>query len=203
MDKRPASHARRHARRANSGVGGAKLDRMKLFTVFLAGVACAATISLPVSAWAQWQWVDKEGRKVFSDRPPPPDTPDKSILKQPGGRAKAAPAPAGVAAADTATTAAAPTAAASAPRLSGKDKELEEKKKQAEAAEAAKRKAEEEKVIQARADNCTRAKQSKASLDSGTRIARSNAQGEREYLDDAARAAETRRVQGIIEADCR
>ena len=185
-------------------MGGAKLGRMKLFTVFLAGVACAATLSLPVSAWAQWQWVDKDGRKVFSDRPPPPDTPDKSILKQPGGRAKAAPAPAGLAAVDTATTPAALTAAASsAPRLSGKDKELEEKKKQAEVAEAAKKKAEEEKVAQARADNCTRAKQSKASLDSGTRIVRGNAQGEREYLDDAARAAETRRVQGIIEADCR
>ena len=83
------------------------------------------------------------------------------------------------------------------------DKALEEKKKQAEAAEAAKKKAEEQKVAAARADNCKRARSAKADLDSGVRIARTNAKGEREVLDDAQRAAELKRVNQIIAQDCK
>jgi membrane protein involved in colicin uptake len=90
-----------------------------------------------------------------------------------------------------------PKPAASAPRLSGKDKELEEKKKQAEAAEAAKKKADQERVAKIRAENCERAKKAKASLDSGVRIATTNAKGERDYMTDAARAAESKRLGEI------
>ena len=100
------------------------------------------------------------------------------------------------------TAAAAPKAAASAPRLSGKDKELEDKKKQAEAAEAAKKKAEEERLAKARADNCERAKRAKASMDSGMRIATTNAKGERDFMTDAARAAESKRLGEIMAAEC-
>jgi hypothetical protein len=93
-------------------------------------------------------------------------------------------------------------APALAPKVNGKDKELDEKKKQADEAAAAKKKAEEEKVARAKADNCTRARQEKTTLDSGVRIATTNAAGEREVMDDAARAAETQRVQAIIESNC-
>ena len=71
------------------------------------------------------------------------------------------------------------------------------------AAEAAKKKAEEQKVAAARADNCKRARSAKADLDSGVRIARTNAKGEREVLDDAQRAAEQKRIAGIIQSDCK
>ena len=77
-----------------------------------------------------------------------------------------------------------------------------EKKKQAEQAEIAKRKAEEEKRLQVKEENCSRAKQAKANYDSGMRIAKTNEKGEREILDDAARASETKRIQTIIDADC-
>jgi hypothetical protein len=83
------------------------------------------------------------------------------------------------------------------------DKDLEEKKKQAADAEAAKRKAEEERVTKAKVENCARAKQGKATYDSGVRISRSNATGEREVLDDAARAAELKRIQSVIDSDCK
>lgn len=145
-------------------------------------------------ASAQWHWVDRDGRKVFSDRPPPSDLPPANIIKQPGGprsRTLAPPAEA----ADGAV-------AAALPLPSGQDKELEEKKKQAEEAEAARKKAEDEKIARARASNCDRARQAKASVDSGMRIAQINAQGERIVLDDAARAAESRRAQGVIDSDC-
>lgn len=168
---------------------------MNWFKLALAAVACSTCLG----AAAQWQWVDKDGRKVFSDRPPPADVPASSILKQPGG----ATAPRVVQPADAnATAAPAARPGASLPATAGKDKELEARKAQAEAAEEAKRKAEEEKVAKLKAENCTRARQSKALFDSGKPVARANAQGEREFLDEAARNAEAKRLDGIIASDC-
>ena len=156
---------------------------------------------MSIAASAQWQWTDKDGRKVFSDRAPPADILDKDILKRPAGRS----ATAGTtnAPASAAIAASAPQGAASAPKLSGVDKELAEKKKKAEEAEAAKRKAEEERVLKAKVENCARAKQAQTSLGSGMRIARTNEKGEREVLDDAARASEQKRIQSIIDSDCK
>ena len=84
----------------------------------------------------------------------------------------------------------------------GKDKALEDKRKQAEAAEAEKRKAEEAKVAAVKSDNCSRARKSKASFDSGMRISQTNAKGEREILDDNQRAAEVKRLDAVIARDC-
>ena len=84
----------------------------------------------------------------------------------------------------------------------GKDKELQAKMKQAEEAEAAKRKADLERVAKARAENCERARRAKTTLDSGVRIATTNTKGEREIMDDNARAAEGRRLNEIIATDC-
>lgn len=151
-----------------------------------------------LSALAQWQWVDKDGRKVFSDRPPPAEILDKNILKRPGGSARAAPEAA------PAETAAAPASAAkaSAPKITGKDPQLEAKKKQAEDEEAVRKKAEEEKTAKTKVENCARAKQSLATLQSGIRVATVNAKGEREIFDDAKRAAETKRTQESIASSC-
>jgi hypothetical protein len=167
---------------------------MNLLRATLLALACA----VPVLSLAQWQWVDKDGRKVFSDQSPPADIPAKNILRRPGSRAlQAAPAESAAAASQPAK------AAASAPKLAGKDKELQEKKKLAEAADAEKKRAKEEELAKARADNCARAKQSKATFDSGVRISTTNDKGEREILDDAARASETKRLDGIIASDCK
>ena len=180
---------------------------MKMHKTFLLIVACCSTFG----AAAQWQWVDKDGRKVFSDRPPPQEIPDKSILQQPGGlrpsRAVVAPAVAPLSPAVAAvSSASAPSAAV--PKLAasaagqGKDKELEERKAQADAAEAAKKKAEDEKLAKAKAENCIRARAAKADFESGKPIAQANAQGERIILDGPARATEAKRVDGIVQSDC-
>ncbi len=92
---------------------------------------------------------------------------------------------------------------ASAPKLSGKDAELEAKKKKADDEEAAKKKAEEEKVSKTKAENCERAKTGLATLQSGVRMASVNAKGEREIFDDAKRASETKRVQEVIDDSCK
>ncbi|MBC7704633.1 MAG: DUF4124 domain-containing protein, partial [Rhodoferax sp.] len=89
------------------------------------------------------------------------------------------------------------------PKLGGVDKELTDKKKLADAAVAAKAKADEEQTAKARADNCQRARNNKVVMDSGVRVSQTNAQGERAVMDDAARAAEIKRTQTAIDANCR
>lgn len=160
-------------------------------TPLIAGllVSCSAV------AMAQWQWIDGTGRKVFSDTPPPASIPDKSILKRPGSGM----APAMVSAEPTA---AAPPAAPAAPQIAARDTELEAKKKQAEQAEEAKKKAEMERVAKVRADSCERARKAKITMDSGVRLATTNAKGEREIMDDKAKAAEAQRMDAIIRSDC-
>jgi len=152
-------------------------------------------------AMAQWQWLDKDGRMVFSDRAPPASVPEKSIVKRPGAQ-KLQPQVRADEEAGPGVTAL-PVAASSAAKTAGTDKELLAKKKKADAEADAKLKAEEQRIQADRAENCQRAKSAKAGLDSGVRLSRINAQGEREILDDAARAAEAKRAQAVIDSDCK
>ncbi len=174
----------------------------------------ALTALISSHALAQWQWLDGKGKTVFSDTPPPASVQDKNILKRAGGSEPVRPSQRPINKSATPRTASAPpernasaygddkTAAEAAPKISGKDAELEAKKKKADDAEKAARKAAEEKEARARADNCARVKQAKATLDSGVRIATTNAQGEREIMDDSARSAEANRLDGIAQSDC-
>lgn len=174
---------------------------MKLYKLCLVALTCVWS----AGAMAQWQWIDKDGRKVFSDRPPPLTIPDKDILRQPNQRVlRAAPPPAD----SDAQPGTAPAAAnAAKPTLKapgqGVDKELEERKAKAEAEKAAKEEADKKKTAAARAENCTRAKQAKATLDSGQLMKQTNSKGEQVFLDDAARAAERKRAQAVIDTDCK
>ena len=100
---------------------------------FTRAVLFGLTFAAVTAAHAQYQWVDKDGRRVFSDRPPPADVAPKNIVSQPRGSTAAvvrsAPAaPANEPAAGEASLAAKPAApAASAAPGAGVDKALEEK----------------------------------------------------------------------------
>lgn len=177
---------------------------MKMYQLVM--LACASTWSLGAQAQAQWQWLDKDGRKVFSDLAPPPDIPQKNILKQPGeqripvrGTPASQPAPAQ-------ETAPLPSAAASPRVAAGTDKDLQQRKAQMQAAansqEAARKKLEDAKHAALRADNCSRAQSAKDTYESGRPLRQTNAQGELVVMDEAARAAELRRAQAIIASDC-
>lgn len=151
----------------------------------------AALCTFGLAAQAQWQWVDNAGRKVFSDQAPPPDIPLKNIVKQPGKSAA------------TSVEALSAPASAATPQLSSDDKELLAKKKKADSEAMARIKEEADSLSKIKATNCEKAKANQALLDSGVRMAVTNAKGEREFLDDAARAAEQRRIRTVMETNCK
>jgi hypothetical protein len=159
------------------------------------GLAAMACLLLSAPAEAQWKWRDSRGQIHISDIPPPRDVPDKDVLQRPEVSVrKPAPPPA---------VAASAPAAAATPAKAPVDAELEERKRKAEQDQAARAKADELRAAAVRKDNCQRAREQLATLDSGQRIARIKADGEREILDDEARAKETRRAREAIASECR
>lgn len=46
-------------------------------------LAGLAVLPLPAAAQSQWQWRDTNGRMVYSDVPPPPSVPARSLVKVP------------------------------------------------------------------------------------------------------------------------
>jgi hypothetical protein len=171
-------------------------------------LGCAAILGvvLATPADAQWKWRDKSGRVQYSDLPPPASVAEQDVLQRPNGAQRRSVAATPVAAAAPASGAASGAAgAASAPKLNVKsvEPELEAKRRKAEEEKAAKEKAEEQKLAAARADNCARARGQLRTIDDGMRIARTNAKGEREVLDDQGRAQERQRTMDVIASDCK
>lgn len=159
----------------------------------LAGIGLTLLMLLTaLPADAQWRWRDANGRVTASDLPPPPEVADKDILQRPAAARAQAVRPA------AAASAAVP--AASSARI---DKELDARRRAAEQQQKDKARAEEQRVATVRADNCNRARSHLATMESGQRIARVNAKGEREFLDDDTRAAEAQRAREVIASDCR
>ncbi|WP_300041436.1 DUF4124 domain-containing protein [Ramlibacter sp.] len=151
---------------------------------------------------AAWVWTDANGRRVFSDRPPPADVPDRRILRQPSAawpdalpRVDALAVPQSPASAP-ATLPAGPGSTAqrpaSPPQSAASARLLAERAEQTER----------DRVTALRAENCRRARGALATLDSGIRLATTNDKGEREILGEAARAAEARRLREIMASDC-
>jgi hypothetical protein len=160
----------------------------------------AAGFAMPASA--QWQWLDANGKKVFSDQPPPLNVPESQILKQPGtGGNQGKPSGSSVRPEGAPATSPSPAPPAD-PAAKRQQAELEARKKQAEDAEKAKQKAEEQRVAAAKADSCQRAQTALATLNTGTPLRTMNAQGERIFMDETARNAEKQRLQTAIQQNC-
>ena len=147
-------------------------------------------------AHAQYSWIDANGVRHFSDRPPPPSTPSHKILKAPG---RAAP-PVPPAALDAAPAADAPAPAKGPKTLAQREEDylartrLREEQERKEAAEAQRRRD--------LAEHCRDARQMRAQVESGVRIAKFDAKGERSFLTDEERSAQLARVNKAL-AQCR
>lgn len=186
----------------------------------------AATFSVcSCSVFAQWQWVDDTGRKVFSDRPPPAHISPKQILQQPLGSktveqntpvlypsANNLSEASSVAAAKAQAEKDAATAAEQAKRRAqqsqekaqaeedAEDKANEEAEKKALEAE---RKKQEAQQAKARQENCKRAQAAQASLQSGALQAYVNEKGERGIMTEPVRNAKLQRVQKAVKDNCK
>jgi acyl-CoA reductase-like NAD-dependent aldehyde dehydrogenase len=165
-------------------------------------ILLAVLVSYAALAQAQYQWKDKNGSMVFSDQPPPSDTPPANIIKQPyppkpaANTASSAPA----AEADKAKPAA-PAAKKDAPKTAA-EQDAEFRKRIKEQAEKEKKAQEEAEQKRQTAESCDRAKEYLRTLDSGQRIARTNEKGERVYLEDAERKSETEKAKKLL-AQCK
>ena len=159
-------------------------------------VACLLALAVAgAHAQSLWKWRDASGQLHISDTAPPPGTPAKNIISSPAGGVVAPPSSLSPATAPASTATGDPAAAA-----------LDKKKKATEQAKADQAKADkaelDAKNAAIRKDNCTRAQSALTALQSGQRIARVNAQGEREFLDDAALAQETKHAQDVVTSNC-
>lgn len=129
-----------------------------------------------------YQWKDKSGQIVYSDNPPAGNIPSRRLRRDAVGEI---------------------TGQETAPTKSVADQDLELKKRQQEQGEKQAKSDKESADSKAKAQNCEMAKNQLAALESGQRIARFNAQGEREYLDDAQRAAEVERTRKAVADNCK
>jgi len=162
----------------------------------LCSLLLLALAALPVQA--QWKWKDGKGQVHVSDIPPPREVQDKDILQRPSAQTRRA-----TAAAVVPPPSAPPSAAGEVASRPQVDPEIEARRKKTEADQKAKSKVEEDKLAAMRAENCRRARQQVAALDSGQRIARVNSSGEREILDDKGRADEMATARRVVDSDCR
>lgn len=155
---------------------------------------------------AQWAWKDGNGRLVYSDRPPPSDIKAGSIVRQPSTQALANPAPA-IGPLDEAgkptdaKNSDTKTPAPNSPKTIA-EREMEFRKRQQERVDSDKKAAEEQTKSAAKTAECERARGYMRGLEDGVRLQRTDAAGNREFLDDAQRAAEVERTRKIIQSTC-
>src|SRR5258706_15522842 len=140
-------------------------------------------------ALAQWAWRDEGGRVVFSDRPPPANIKADQIIRQPGVIGSFNPIGPG----DDAKSAAPKTTA---------EREMDYRQRQQKLADADKKAADERAQAAQKTQDCERMRGYLRTLEDGQRISRTDAQGNREFLDDTQRAAEMQRAREQIAKNC-
>jgi len=158
----------------------------------LLALSTLAVCALAGAAGAQYVWVDSNGVRQYSDMPPPASVPAASILKAPNQpmRQESASPPASDGA--TAEKKAPPTLA---------ERNADFIKRRNEQAEQEKKAAEQEKLAAQKARDCERARQYQRALESGVRMATTDKNGERVFLEDDERAREQQAVREALK-DC-
>lgn len=175
--------------------------------VVLVAAALAVLTTAGAAAAAQYQWRDDRGRMVYSDLPPPASVPPARIKAT--GVAQAA-SPAASPAPEAAAGPAAPAEPASkakaadspTPAQTLADRELAYRKRVADREADEKKAAEASERAVKLAKACADAQGDIRSLESGQRISRINAAGEREFLSDAERAERLKNARKSVGERC-
>jgi hypothetical protein len=159
------------------------LARCLAALVLLIGFAA----QMPSGAQQLYRWVDENGRVQYSDRPPPPGASSQTqIKKKPRSSSQAA---------------ASRDQQAPAPK-SYAEQEAEFRKRQVEKAEQEAKEKQEKQAAAERKRQCDEARNYLGGLKAGAQFVKYNAAGEREYLDDKARAEEIKRAEKTVAAAC-
>ena len=126
-----------------------------------------------------YQWKDKNGKTIFSDKPPTENVVEqKKIVSDPS------------------------TAGATAPK-SVADRDLEFRKRQKESQENTEKVQKEQAASAEKQENCANARRYQATLESGERVALRDDKGERYFLDDVQRQLEAEKARKAVEASCK
>ena len=138
-----------------------------------------------------YKCVGSDGKTVYAQSPCPAKTKSSTIRQ--GMSSSSAPAEPGAAAAGTAASAGPKTAA---------EQEVDFQKRRQAQADAAKKDADKAEETRQKAENCTNAKSTLASLQQGGRQTRMNDKGERYFLSDDQLAQETSRAKQAVGSWC-
>ena len=161
---------------------------LKRFTVAILLASCAG------AALAQYVWLNEQGVKQYSDKPPPASVPNSKILKAPRGAVQlGAPAKAAEATEIDATKKTPATTAEMNADFNKRKMEKAEKDKESE---------QKAKLAADKAKNCEKVRNYKRVLDSGERISHMDPSGERSFITDEERAQETRTNNRMLD-DCK
>lgn len=160
-------------------------------------ILCVTLVFAANASAQMYRWVDKDGKVHYTATPPPPGTKETRTLRSPA----APPAAADDAAKDAGAQDAAAKDARKGP-LTPAEQEQEFRKRQLEAQKASEKAALAAKEAEVKQANCTRAREALATFESGQRIARTNAQGERYYLEDDARDREAQAARRAAQDWC-
>lgn len=155
---------------------------MRKTLFFLLATLAAGAAQAQIKCW------NESGRRVCGDAPPAGAK--VTTLKAPSG-------PAGPAATSRDP---APKTAKTGP-LTPAEQEQEYRKRQAEERKAAEKQAAETQSAELKRENCSRAQEALRTFESG-RVARTDAKGERYFLDDAQIAQETAKARQVAQDSC-
>ena len=180
------------------------------------GALCAAG-----AAHAQWAWQDASGVTTYSDTPPPSDVPPASIVQRPDApsatgshsargqdtRNQGYQAPSAAPAAPNAPPpGSAPPGPGGRPPAGGSkswaEQDADFRKRMADRQKTEQKQAEDDAAAQQKTAACAQARGYQQALESGTRLLRPDADGNRNFLDDEQRAAELRKAQEAIASNC-
>jgi hypothetical protein len=145
-----------------------------------------ASLAFAGAAAAQYKWVDKDGRVQYGDTPPPgvkysPLRRPPPPLSQPEASDKKDDPKKGP--------------------LTASEKDAEFRKRRQEAEQDRQKQAKAQQEAEGKRENCARAQESLRGLEGG-RVARTDAKGERYFLDDAQLAQETVKARQVAQQWC-
>jgi hypothetical protein len=160
----------------------------------LAFFAMLAILAVPAAA-QQYKWKDASGRTQYGDIPPPGVQAERLTRSSVGTVSGGASSTTSAAAGDAAKPPSGPKTAA--------EQEQEFRKRRMEAEEKQKKDDKLAQDTRLKQENCTRAKQQLASLESGVRQTRINAKGELEFLEDSQIEAQKADARRAVSEWCR